>query len=71
MTEKDLAWYDRVLAEGDDRVHPSLVVALLAEVRRLRELVEQAFFEAGSLNGPGVNAWEWENSDARKEMEGA
>jgi hypothetical protein len=66
MTEQELGTLERMAKAKV--AEPKSVLALVAEVRRLRGLVEQAFFEAGSLNGPGVNAWEWENSDARKAL---
>ena len=47
------------------------VPALVAEVRRLRELVEAAYKEGAFQNGPGVSEWEWENSCARKALEAA
>ncbi len=43
--------------------------AAVREIDRLRELVEQTFFQAAALNGPGASAWEWEQSDARKALE--
>jgi hypothetical protein len=75
MTEQELAWYDEAIAasdrQGGERMHPSLVIELLAEVRRLRELVEAAYKEGAFQNGPGVSEWEWENSCARKALEAA
>jgi len=75
MTEQELAWYDEAIAasdrQGGERMHPSLVIELLAEVRRLRELVEAAYKEGAFQNGPGVSEWEWENSCARKALEDA
>ena len=46
MTEQELAWYDEAIAasdrQGGERMHPSLVIELLAEVRRLRSIIENA-----------------------------
>ncbi len=47
------------------------VPALVEEVRRLRELVREAYLEA-MRTGTGNSAeWWWESSDARKALEGA
>ena len=53
-------------------MHPQTTLELVAEVRRLRELVESAYLEGlGHLSHPDVKriAREyWENSDARKAL---
>jgi hypothetical protein len=77
MTEQELAWYDEAIAasdrQGGERMHPSLVIELLAEVRRLKELVRLAYLEGvwSQTHPEFVNADQlWLQSDAKASLGG-